>query len=226
MGQGQGPEEQGPEQGGGSEATRLGTPDTRAEARRREHHTGLATSAAPQASSGPRAAGPGRRNLSCSRAWALQTPCRGADGTGLTKSSEKPDGKDSCVSRTNLQQQLRRPGRARGGRGKLAVAGTSSWWPGRARGGQDELAVAGCGAKPEVNTDTRALGVSALGEKPLRQRAQGKAGPGGGMLTPAPWGLRPLRTPPQPHRSPQGPGPWGWGELRSQGTWPRRTELT
>ena len=61
-----------------------------------------------------------------------------------------------------------------------------------------------------------ALGVTALGEKPQDGAPRGKTGPCGGTLMPASWGLRPPRTPPQRHRSPQGPGPWGGGTFEAQ----------
>ena len=93
-------------------------------------------------------------------------------------------------------------------------------------GGQDELAVAGCGAKPEVNTDMRALGGhSTRREAPWTEHLGGKQ-PCSSMLTPASWGLRLPQTPPQPHRSPQGPGSWGGGNFEARGcSWKRQWSL-
>lgn len=51
---------------------------------------------------------------------------------------------------------------------------------------------------------------------PPGQRTRGER-PCGSMLTPACWGLRPPWTPPQPHRSPQGPGPRGGGNFEARG---------
>lgn len=80
----------------------------------------------------------------------------------------------------NTADALPRGRRRRGDQELGAARQETAAWPRLAcsssHGGQDELAAAGCGAKPEVNTDTRALGVTALGEKPPGQRTQGGNG--------------------------------------------------
>lgn len=77
------PEEQGPEQQwaapGGHKAR---TPDTRAEAGRREHPHGPRPPPQPHRPHPVHAAGPARPSLSCSRAWALQTPAEGPRALG------------------------------------------------------------------------------------------------------------------------------------------------
>ena len=101
-GQGQSPEKQDPEQGAAlrPQGSGLPTPGQRPGA-----ETITWSGACPAAGWAPRG-----------QARALQTPCREANGTGVTKSSEKPNRKHSCVSLTNLQQQPRRTGQARCGR--------------------------------------------------------------------------------------------------------------
>ena len=101
-GQGQSPEKQDPEQGGGSKTTGLQTPDTRAEAGRRDHHT--------------------VRSLSCSWEGTMRTSVGTADAL--------PRGQwhrgDQELREARQETQLRVPDQPAA---TATEDGTSSLWP-------------------------------------------------------------------------------------------------